>query len=45
MITQAKAIIYGDTDSCYFTAYPVLKKEIEAGNMHLEQGNCCATVQ
>jgi DNA polymerase elongation subunit (family B) len=28
-----EAIIYGDTDSCYFTAYPVLKSEIEAGNM------------
>jgi DNA polymerase elongation subunit (family B) len=28
-----EAIIYGDTDSCYFTAYPVLQKEIEAGNM------------
>jgi len=27
------AIIYGDTDSCYFSAYPVLQKEIEAGNM------------
>jgi DNA polymerase elongation subunit (family B) len=27
------AIIYGDTDSCYFTAYPVLKKEIEQGRM------------
>jgi DNA polymerase elongation subunit (family B) len=27
------AIIYGDTDSCYFTAYPVLKKEIDAGSM------------
>jgi len=27
------AIIYGDTDSCYFTAYPVLKDEIEKGNM------------
>jgi DNA polymerase elongation subunit (family B) len=27
------AIIYGDTDSCYFTAYPVLKSEIEAGTM------------
>jgi DNA polymerase elongation subunit (family B) len=27
------AIIYGDTDSCYFTAYPVLKKEIDAGRM------------
>jgi DNA polymerase elongation subunit (family B) len=27
------AIIYGDTDSCYFSAYPVLKPEIEAGRM------------
>jgi DNA polymerase elongation subunit (family B) len=28
-----EAIIYGDTDSCYFSAYPVLKPEIESGNM------------
>jgi DNA polymerase elongation subunit (family B) len=28
-----ESIIYGDTDSCYFTAYPVLKKDIEAGRM------------
>jgi DNA polymerase elongation subunit (family B) len=28
-----EAIIYGDTDSCYFTAYPVLKPEIESGRM------------
>jgi DNA polymerase elongation subunit (family B) len=27
------AIIYGDTDSCYFTAYPVLKTDIDSGNM------------
>ena len=27
------SIIYGDTDSCYFTAYPVLKNEIDAGTM------------
>ena len=27
------SIIYGDTDSCYFTAYPVLKKEIDEGRM------------
>jgi len=24
-----KAIVYGDTDSCYFSAYPVLKNEID----------------
>lgn len=27
------SIIYGDTDSCYFSAYPVLKKEIDEGRM------------
>lgn len=26
------AIVYGDTDSCYFSAYPVLKQEITAGS-------------
>jgi len=26
-----KSIIYGDTDSAYFSAYPILKKEIDAG--------------
>ena len=28
-----KAIIYGDTDSCYFSAYKVLEKEITAGQL------------
>jgi len=28
-----KSIIYGDTDSCYFSAYPVLKQDIDAGNI------------
>jgi DNA polymerase elongation subunit (family B) len=28
-----KAIIYGDTDSCYFSAYRTLKKEIDSGNL------------
>jgi len=26
-----KAVIYGDTDSCYFSAYRTLQKDIEAG--------------
>jgi len=30
---KGKAIIYGDTDSCYFSAYPVLKKDIESGKI------------
>ena len=28
-----KAMIYGDTDSCYFSAYPVLKEDIDKGNI------------
>ena len=28
-----RTIIYGDTDSCYFSAYPVLKEEIEKGDI------------
>jgi DNA polymerase elongation subunit (family B) len=28
-----KAIIYGDTDSCYFSAYNTLRKDIEKGNI------------
>jgi len=28
-----KAVIYGDTDSCYFSAYATLKKDIEKGTI------------
>ena len=28
-----RAIVYGDTDSCYFSAYPILKEEIERGDI------------
>jgi len=28
-----KAIIYGDTDSCYFSAYKTLQKEIDSGQL------------
>ena len=28
-----KAVIYGDTDSVYFSAYPVLKDDIESGKL------------
>ena len=28
-----KSVIYGDTDSVYFSAYPVLKDDIDAGNI------------
>ena len=28
-----EAIIYGDTDSCYFSAYPMVREDVEAGKM------------
>jgi len=28
-----KAIIYGDTDSCYFSAWPIVKDDVESGQM------------
>ncbi len=28
-----EAIVYGDTDSCYFSAYPIIKREIDAGEI------------
>ena len=34
------AIIYGDTDSCYFSAWPVLKSEVEAGRMEWSKETC-----
>lgn len=30
---RGETIIYGDTDSCIFSAYPVLKKDIDAGKI------------
>ena len=34
-----KAVIYGDTDSVYFSAYPVLKDEIAAGKIPWNKDN------
>jgi len=33
------AMIYGDTDSCYFSAYPTLKDDIDAGNIPWSKDN------
>ena len=30
---KGKAVIYGDTDSCYFSAYTTLKRDIESGKI------------
>ena len=35
-----RSIIYGDTDSVYFSAYPVLKEEIESGRMQWNKDIC-----
>ena len=34
------AIIYGDTDSCYFTAWPAIKDEVANGNMAWNKETC-----
>jgi DNA polymerase elongation subunit (family B) len=35
-----KSIIYGDTDSCYFTAWPAIKDEVAAGRMEWNKETC-----
>ena len=36
------SIIYGDTDSCYFSAWPVLHKEVAEGRMEWSKETCIA---
>ena len=36
------AIIYGDTDSCYFSAWSVLRREVEDGRMDWSRETCIA---
>jgi DNA polymerase elongation subunit (family B) len=33
-------IIYGDTDSCYFSAWPILQPEVEQGRMEWSKETC-----
>jgi DNA polymerase elongation subunit (family B) len=35
-----KSIIYGDTDSCYFTAWPAVREEVESGRMEWSREIC-----
>lgn len=37
-----KAVIYGDTDSCYFSAWPAIKSEVEEGRMEWSKETCIA---
>ena len=34
-----EAMIYGDTDSCYFSGYPTLKEQIDAGQLPWDKDN------
>ena len=34
-----EAMIYGDTDSCYFSGYPILKEQIDAGEIPWDKDN------
>jgi len=34
------AIIYGDTDSCYFTAWPAIRDDVAAGRMEWNKETC-----
>src|SRR5210317_738186 len=34
------AVIYGDTDSVYFSAWPVIRKEVEEGRMEWNKETC-----
>ena len=35
-----KSIIYGDTDSCYFTAWPAIRDDVESGRMEWNKDIC-----
>ena len=37
---EGSAIVYGDTDSCYFSAYPILKSQIEKGELEWNKEMC-----
>jgi DNA polymerase elongation subunit (family B) len=37
---EGNAIVYGDTDSCYFTAYTTLKEQIEEGALEWNKDVC-----
>ena len=37
---EGNAIVYGDTDSCYFTAYTTLKPQIDSGDLKWDKELC-----
>jgi DNA polymerase elongation subunit (family B) len=37
-----KAMVYGDTDSCYFSAWPMLKDDVDSGKLEWSKEKCIA---
>ena len=37
---EGEAIVYGDTDSCYFSAYTVMKPQIDSGDLEWNKEVC-----
>jgi DNA polymerase elongation subunit (family B) len=37
---DGEAIVYGDTDSCYFSAFPILSKQIQANEVEWNKDLC-----
>ena len=37
---NGEAVIYGDTDSCYFSAWPLLKDKVEKGEIEWDKEMC-----
>jgi DNA polymerase elongation subunit (family B) len=37
-----KSIVYGDTDSCYFSAWPAVKDDVESGNLEWNKDTAVA---
>jgi DNA polymerase elongation subunit (family B) len=37
---EGPTIVYGDTDSCYFSAYPILKSQIDSGEVEWDKETC-----
>jgi DNA polymerase elongation subunit (family B) len=37
---EGPAIVYGDTDSCYFSAYPIFKEQIDKGEFKWSKEAC-----
>ena len=37
---DGEAIVYGDTDSCYFSAWPLIEADVKAGRMEWSKETC-----